>query len=361
MRIAYVITRGDSVGGASIHVRDLSEAMRARGHEVLVLLGGSGAVTAELDRVGVQFQTVPWLQKAIHPLRDVAAITEIIRALRAFRPDLISTHTAKAGFAGRAAAHRLGVPAVFTPHGWAVGDRLGRMRGHIFTLAERMAAPWTAAFVNVCEAERQLALSRGIGEPSRHHVIYNGVHDVGPELRAEPAGSEGPVRIVCTARFEAPKDHSTLLEALASVSGAWRLELIGDGPLEAEFRARYAADERIVFHGYLGDPAPMLARAHLFVLSSRSEAFPRSILEAMRAGLPVVATDVGGVREAVSDANGVVVPPGDSAALRQALQQLLQSPRKRQLMGAVGHQIYRERFRFGLMSVATELLYEKLT
>ncbi len=356
MRIAYVITRGDAVGGASIHVRDLSSAMQARGHEVLVLLGGCGAVTEELARLGVPFRTLPSLQKALHPVRDVEAVGQCLRALRDWKPDLVSTHTAKAGFVGRAAARLLGIPAIFTPHGWAVGDRLGRTRGLVFTLAEKAAAPWAAAIVNVCEAERRLALARGIGRPEQHRVIYNGVRDVDPELRARP-GVAGPMRIISVARFEPPKDHETLFSAVASLSGDWQLELVGDGPLEFAARARYAS-ERVRFHGYVRDPASLLAAAHVFVLSSRSEGFPRSILEAMRAGLPVIASDVGGVREAVNYTNGVVVPPGDAERLRAALQRMHDSPGERQPMGNAGHQLFVEHFRFEQTLLATEMLYE---
>jgi glycosyltransferase involved in cell wall biosynthesis len=335
--------------------------MQERGHDVVVLLGGNGPVTDQLDGRQVRHTTIPTLQKAIHPTRDATAVLATARALREFRPDLISTHTAKAGFVGRAAARLLGIPAVFTPHGWAIGDRLGRTKGQLFALAERLAAPWTAAFINVCEAERRLALSRGIGDPGRHHVIYNGVHPLGPAARATPGDPASTVRIVSVARFEPPKDHDTLLAALGGLEGGnWHLDLIGDGPLESEYRDR-VDHGRVTIHGYLPDPSPLLARAHMFVLSSRSEAFPRSILEAMRAGLPVIASDVGGVSEAVTGANGRVVPPGNPVALREAIRELLQFPSQRQLLGDAGHLIYSQRFRFEHTLLATELLYRTLT
>src|SRR5207302_3734745 len=123
MRIAYVITRADAVGGATIHVRDLARAMRDRGHEALVLVGGRGPVTGQLEAAGVNFRSLRHLRRAINPLRDVLAYREMIAALREFRPHLVSAHTAKAGWIGRAAAARLGIPAVYTPHGWPVAGR----------------------------------------------------------------------------------------------------------------------------------------------------------------------------------------------------------------------------------------------
>jgi len=366
LRIAYVITRGDSVGGASIHVRDLALAMQQRGHEVLVLVGGCGPVTDELARIGVPFQTIPSLVKAVRPFRDTGAVLQTARALRDWSPDLVSAHTAKAGFVGRAAARLTGIPAIYTPHGWSVGNRLGRARGRVFGVVEKIAAPWAAAIVNVCEAERQLALDQGIGRVEQHHVIYNGVHDVEPQLRANPGDPIAPVRFVSVARFEAPKDHATLFAAFAELggSGRWHLDLIGDGPDEQVARLRVeqlGLAEQVTFHGYLADPAPVLSRAHAFVLSSRSEGFPRSILEAMRAGLPVVATDVGGIHESVGAENGVLVGAGDPGSLRIALQNLMLSPVRRQRLGDMGHLIYSRRFRFAQMLEATESLYGRVT
>lgn len=364
MKLAYVITRADAVGGASIHVRDLARAMRDRGHEVSVLIGGAGPVTEQLAAAGIPFRSLRWLQRAIHPVRDLLALRELTGALRDLRPDLVSAHTAKAGLLGRAAAARAGIPAVYTPHGWTIGSRISRVAGPVFTLLERVAARWSAAIVCVCEAERTLALRHGIGPAERLRVIHNGMPDL-PEgqLRANPARE--PVRLCTVARMEAPKDHVTLLQALGGLRDIrWQLDLIGDGPLFPELRGlaeSLGIADRLVWHGYLPDPAAVLAEAQVFVLSSRSEAFPRSILEAMRAGLPVVASAVGGVSEAVeSGTSGLLVPPGDVTSLRVALAQMLQNGSFRQLSGIAGRQIYEERFRFETMAEKTLALYQEI-
>lgn len=349
MRIAYVITRADAVGGASIHVRDLAQAMIGRGHEALVLVGGHGAVTDQLDRARVPFRPLRFLQRSLHPLRDLRAYGELKAVLREVRPDLVSVHTAKAGWIGRAASAHLGIPVVYTPHGLAIDDRISPAHGVIFGLAERAAAKWASGIICVCEYERRLALSKRAASPGKLFVVYNGVHDVGPQLRADPEAS--PPRIVSVARLEAPKDHQTLLGALAALRALpWRLDLVGEGPLETEIRRAaggYGLDDRIHFVGYQADPAATLARGQIFVLSSRSEAFPRSILEALRAGLPVVASDVGGVNEAVTHgANGLLCPPGDWRALSAALAELLGNPSRRRQLGAAARATYESRFRF---------------
>jgi glycosyltransferase involved in cell wall biosynthesis len=360
VKIAYVITRGDAVGGATIHVRDMARAMIEDGHEAVVLVGGSGAVTEQLARSGVPYHSLKLLQRSIHPVRDWRALAELTAVLRSLAPDLVSTHTAKAGWIGRAACARLGLPAVHTPHGWAIGRRISTASGVLFTLAERVAKPWARAIICVCEHEKRLAMAKGVAHPEDLFVVHNGVRDIPPALRAEPGRT--PVRICSVARLEAPKDHATLLAALRTVdSAAWTLDLVGDGPNASAIRERARAlgiGDRVHLLGYQPDTAVPLAEAQIFALSSRSEAFPRSVLEAMRAGLPIVASDVGGVREAVTHgSNGFLVPPGDPAAMGSALSALLRDAGLRRTLGAASRDAYERQFRVEFMVRKTQAVY----
>jgi glycosyltransferase involved in cell wall biosynthesis len=363
MKIAYVITRADAVGGASIHVRDMASEMLSRGHEAMVFVGGEGPVTEQLKSAGVPFRPLRFLQRAVHPARDARAFSELAAALAEYRPDLVSTHTAKAGWIGRAACARLGLLVLYTPHGWPFADRMGRARGAIFATAERLAAKWATGIVCVSQYERALALQWRIAAPEKLHVIHNGVRDVPASLRASP-GSR-PVRIISVARLEPPKDHKTLFEALAALPAAdWELELVGGGPEERSARKLAAAlgiASRIRWTGYQPDPAAALARAQIFVLSSLSEGFPRSILEAMRAGLPVVASAVGGTAEATANGlNGYLVPRQHPGALSEALQKLVKNNSERERLGAAARRMYEDRFRFEGMFEKTATLYDTL-
>lgn len=355
MRIAYVITRADAVGGATVHVRDAARWMRENGHDPTVIVGGTGPVTEQLAAAGVAFVEAPSLDRAIHPFRDWKALAELKALLRSVSPDLVSTHTAKAGWLGRAACSSLRIPCLYTPHGWNVAGRQPGHRGRLFAMAERVAARWADAIVCVCEYERQLAIRLRIGSPEQLHVIYNGVADVVPAMRAIPDAD--PPRICSLARFEAPKDHAALLRAMAALREEnWTLELIGDGPLLSDTRelaSSLGIAGRVRFRGYVPEPAPALAAAQVFVLSSRSEAFPRSVLEAMRAGLPIVASDVGGIREAVDS----VVPAGDAEALAGGIRALLRSPEERRRKGEAMRRIYEQRFTLARMMRAYEALY----
>jgi glycosyltransferase involved in cell wall biosynthesis len=361
MRIAYIITRADAVGGASIHVRDLASHMMRRGHEVIALVGGKGPVTVQFASVGVTFHSLQHLQRAIHPWRDYLGYRELLHVLKAWKPDIVSTHTAKAGLLGRAACRSLRIPVTYTPHGWSIGQRISAVAGPIFCMVERMAARWTDAIICVSEQERQLALKKHVAAPEKLRVIHNGMRDIDPKFLANPAIE--PVRICSVARFEAPKDHSTLLHALATLKSlTWKLDLIGDGP-EHESMQQLASllkiDDRVTFHGYQQDPAAILSRAQLFVLSTRSEAFPRSILEAMRAGLPIVASNVGGVSEAILHGeNGLLVPPSSPDALAGALRAVILDSSLRQHFGASARRDYEERFRLDRMVDDTAAVYD---
>lgn len=360
MKIVYIITRADAVGGASIHVRDLARAMRERGHETTVLVGGKGHVTEQLEAAGVPYESLRWLRRQVNPLRDALALAEIVQVLRRLKPDLVSTHTAKAGSIGRAASRLLGIPVLYTPHGWPAGERMPRLARAVFAIVERVMARWCEAIICVCEHEKQLALEKGLAEAEELVVVLNGVRNVSAELHAEP--DRTPVRICSVARFDDPKDHRTLLEALALLrEQTWEIDLVGEGPQEEEMQ-RLARElgvaERVKFHGYVADPSGLLAQAQLFVLSSRSEAFPRSILEALRAGLPVVATEVGGVGEAVTDGvNGLLVPAGSPRALASALGRLVESAPLRKSMGEAARAAYEQRFRLEVMTDLTLAVY----
>ncbi len=360
MKIAYVITRGDAVGGATIHVRDLARAMIENGHEAVVLVGGSGAATEQFARAGVPYRSLKLLQRSIHPLQDWRALDELTGALRSLAPDLVSTHTAKAGWIGRAACARLGLPAVHTPHGWAIGRRISAASGVLFTLAERVARPWAEAVICVCEHEKRLAVAKGVANPEHLFVVHNGVRDIPTALRADPGGAR--LRICSVARLEAPKDHATLLEALHRLrSTDWRLDLVGDGPNGDVIRRQAEAlgiGHRVRLLGYQRDTAVPLSEAQIFALSSRSEAFPRSVLEAMRAGLPVVASDVGGVGEAVTHgSNGLLVPPGDPGPMAAAIAKLLRNAELRSEFGAAARLAFEQRFRVERMVEETLGIY----
>lgn len=361
MRIAFIITRLDDVGGAQIHVRDLSSALRAAGHDALVLAGSDGALANELRARGVPCHSLRYLARQVSPLHDVRCYKELVAALRDLQPDIISTHSTKAGFIGRLAGKRLGVPTLFTAHGWGFTEGRPPLQALAFWAIERATAPWAARIITVCESDRAAALRYHLAPESRVVTIYNAMPDVDASLRARPG--ETPPRLVMVARLSHWKDQPTLLYALAGLTDLdWQLDLIGDGPLRGQVEAlvqTLGLTERVRLLGYCPDVPERLAAAQVFLLITKWEGFPRSILEAMRAGLPVIATDVGGVRESVVDGTtGMVVPPGDATQLAKCLRTLITQPALRVAMGRAGRARYEHEFTFDRLVERTTKVYE---
>lgn len=363
MRFAFLVTRSDPIGGAQIHIRDLSGALVARGHRVTVLTGSEGTFTAQLAARGVPWAVIPHLGRAIRGLADAKAFLEVRRALKAMRPDLVSSHCAKAGALARLAACSLRLPVIYTPHYWSFTDGVPPKSARLYRWGERLLAPFGARIITVCESDRQLAIRQRVAPPGKLVTVHNGMPDVPEAFRAIPGRS--PVLLTMVARFEPQKDHASLLRALAQLTRhPWRLDLIGEGPLLGRTRdltAKLGVSDRVRFLGQRGDVAARLAESQAYVLSSNWEGFPRSILEAMRAGLPVVASDVAGVSEAVEDGStGFLVPRGDSDAWRLRLDQLLTDPALRARLGAGSRERYEQHFTFDRTLERTLAVYREV-
>ncbi|WP_324718097.1 glycosyltransferase family 4 protein [Carboxydochorda subterranea] len=363
VNIAYVITRSDSVGGAHVHVRDLSIHLLGKGHQVTVLAGGQGPFTQELRDQGIPHRSLRYLARSICPSRDVRGILELRRELSALMPDIVSTHSSKAGWLGRLAAKSLGLPVLFTAHGWAFTEGVAKRERRFYAFAERLAGPFADRIITVSEHDRQLALAYRVAPPKQVVTIHNGVPDVPLALRARP--ERQPPRLVMIARFEPQKAHSALLSAIAGLADlSWELEFIGDGPLLEAVKAQVnglGLEQRVRFLGARKDVAERLAGAQVFVLISNWEGLPRTILEAMRAGLPVVASDVGGVHEAVMEGEtGFLVPRGQVGALRERLLRLIRVPDLRIQMGRSGRARYEHYFTFERMYHETMAVYQEV-
>ena len=396
MKLLYLITRTDDLGGAQVHVRDLACRLAQEGHEVVVA-SGPGTLPEyrrALEEAGVSIRHLEHLAREIRPLADLKALGEITRLCAEEAPDLVSIHSSKTGILGRIAARRARVRCVFTAHGWSFTTGVPWLRALLYRIAERATIGICNAVVTVCEFDRRLALEAGVGRPERLVTIRNGMPDVAPELRGPSAGSGstgGPgsraphpalegetVRIIMVARFGPQKDHSTLLEAMANLAResaaeqtglrlagsppAVELLLVGDGPSEYALRREaydLGIDDRVRFLGNRGDVPELLAASDIFVLATNWEGLPRSIIEALRAGLPVVATDLAGIPELVAEGeNGYLVPRADARTLAARLAELIADDELRARMGARSRRRFEEEFSFERMYEQTRTLYE---
>lgn len=360
MKIAYVITRSDEVGGAHIHVRDMALWMMSKGHDVKVFVGGSGVYCERLKSAGVNYTSLDFLSRPISILRDYRAYKELCSHLNAFSPDLVSAHSAKAGLIARLVCKRHSIKCIFTAHGWAFADGVRRPMRDIYLFLERKLANYCNKIITVCENDRALAIRYGVGNQNKVIAVHNGMPEIPLDLVASP-DKESP-RLIMIARFEAQKDHLSLIQALSSLRHLpWTLDLIGEGDLQSNIQnmiAQLGLSSRVNFLGRRWDIAQVLSGADIFVLSSFWEGFPRSIIEAMRGGLPVVATDVAGVSEAVIDSvTGLLVKSGDANDLKNKLELLILNPELRHRMGVDSRERYLKYFTFEIMATKTLSVY----
>ncbi|MDQ7841235.1 MAG: glycosyltransferase [bacterium] len=366
-RVLHVITLSDW-GGAQAHVLALARGFRHL-YDVTVACGPGGPLVARLQKEGIRTVEIPGLTRNPRPLADLATLVRLSRWMRRERFALVHCHSTKAGLLGRVAARAAGIPAVlFTAHGWPfAGSWWPPIIRALLVLAERAAARFTTTIICVSHHDREAALRAGIGPPERLVVIPNGI---APEpWLADSAAEEGgrgtgePCTAVMVGRFKEPKDPVTLVNAWARVGAAHRLLLVGDGPMRPEVEAlvrKQGLEGRVAVLGARDDVPVLLRSSDIFVLSSRWEGMPLAVIEAMMGGLPVVATDVGGVSEAVVNGEtGLLVPPGNADALSVALDRLLTDPALRRRMGEAGRRRALEHFTEERMLAETAAVYER--
>jgi glycosyltransferase involved in cell wall biosynthesis len=354
-RLLLLITRAE-LGGAQTHVADLLRGLRGE-YDLHLGTGESGYLTEVAREIGVATHILPSLVQPVNPSKDLAAFQQCRRLIREIQPDLVHAHTSKAGLIGRAAAKTAGVPSVFTAHTWCFTEGTSWKWKLIGTPLERLAGGWCGRIINVSDANRNLALSKGIGKPAKHVTIHNGIED--HPLRARVAQRRVP-RIMMLARFAPQKAQSLLVKAVAEIRQPFELVFVGDGPTKPAVVQQVASaglTERVIFLGQRLDVAELLSSADIFALFSHWEGFPITILEAMRAGLPSVVSDVGGVREAVHESCGRIVPVGDVLGFRRALETLLSDAELRVRMGAAARARYEDNYTVQSMLEKTVAVY----
>ena len=306
------------------------------------------AFAADIDTLrarGIRVHVVP-MQRAISPVRDLVALVRLWRLMRVGAYDVVHTHSSKAGFLGRLAAHLAGVPrVVHTPHTFPFEMEVGSGTRRLYAGLERLAARFTQIMVCVCPSQRPAA--QALVGARRTVVIENGI---APLLPADAAAGEARRRALGLAsdavvagvigRMSRQKGHADFVAAARSVAARLpmaRFLLVGDGECRPAVVRRIAAaglEDRFIFAGAQEDIAGWLAAMDVVVLPSLWEGLPYVLLEAMAAGRAVVATRVGGIPDVVEDGvSGRLVPPRDPEALALALAALLEDAGVRSAIG----------------------------
>jgi len=348
------------LGGAQSQTRELLKKAMTVG-EAGLIVGDEGPLLEAAGELGVKTWVIPNLTRYIIPWKDIRVISDVARIIREFEPDIIHANSSKAGYAARLAARRWGGPVVFTARGWAFAENTPLWRRPLALAAERRLAPLAGRIVCVSHHDRELAIRAGVGKPEQLLVIPNGATD----LPLQTTYPERPCpKCVMVARFSRQKDQALLLNAFADLKLPAELLLVGEGELlerQRRLAGRLGIADRVQFLGGRKDVPEIMADCDIFVLTSHYEGFPNVTLEAMRAGLPVIASDVGGTREAIIEGEtGFVVPHGDLATLKKKLAFLIQNREVRITMGQAGRKHYLENFTGEKMTAAYFAVYTQL-
>ena len=368
MKILYAVT-GAGFGGAPIHVLRLIQADIENGHTVGLVTAPEPRIVSEAERLGARVFPNPHFVRRVKALNDIRALWVVLKSVREFDPDIISAHSTKAGYAARFSSVLLRKPAIFTAHGWAFGEGHGRWQRKIIGLMEKLAARATAKIICVSDYDRDMALKHGIASPDKLVVVHNGVRpraflEADPRAVRAELDLAGRTVITIVARLAPQKDPLTLLRAWQLCRGHNVLLIVGDGELRGEvsrFISNNGLTHSVILAGEREDVPEILAASDAFVLSSRWEGLPYTIIEAMIAELPVVATRVGGVPELVEDGvTGFLVPVGNPRALAEALQKVLDGSELRHRMGHAGREKALREFSLDDMLRKTRQVYEEV-
>lgn len=371
VKILRVITRLN-VGGPARHVVLLDRGLRGRGHETHLVYGSLAPGDASLEHLaiaaGLPTTHIRALGRRVNPISDLRAFSRLLRLVFREAPDVVHTHTAKAGTLGRVAAclfnmtrpRRRRCVVVHTFHGHVLTGYFGPTMNVAVRLAERTLARITDRVVTISPAQRHDIVTRfNIADAARTMVVPLGLDlerlarlDSGAAHLRGPLGiPERALVVGFVGRFVAIKDLATLVRAFARVSAQRPdavLLLVGDGPLRAEIDALVAAlalQKQVHLVGWIEDVAPVHATIDICALSSLNEGTPVAVIEAMAAAKAVVATRVGGVADVVEhERTGLLVPPQSPEALADAILRLAVDPAERSRMGAAGRQAVVARF-----------------
>ncbi|MEI6235036.1 MAG: glycosyltransferase family 4 protein [Planctomycetota bacterium] len=366
-RLCFVVEATE--GGVRKHVRDLLRVFLRpeEGFEIFGIFGDRGEVgfREELTALAAghsnfSYEFVPGFQRAIRPWTDLNALSQVKRLMAAFKPDIVHSHSAKAGFIGRTAARTLGVRTILhTPHVFPFQWTSG-VRGRLFLALERHAAGGAGTIICVSESQRDDALQRGLCDASKLIVIRNAIEAQAmiPDARTlarTKLDLPQDARVVgMVARLAPQKGVGVFARAAAEALRARPdaiFALVGGGPLEDELRERLSAlnvpPEHFRILGHRSDAEALYPAFDMLVLSSLYEGLPYVLLEAMARGVPVVATDVLGSRDVVADGvTGLLARVNDPADIAAKIVSLLDDPEKLKRFGEASKRRVADAFSF---------------
>ncbi len=379
MKVAHIITRLIIGGAQENTLYNVDDQHHIHGDEVCLItgpgLGPEGSLERRAKDRGLDIRVMPELRRSLRPWHDVGCYFALKRALKAYRPDIVHTHSSKAGILGRRAAWALGIPAVHTIHGASFHFGQVPLLHHSYVLAERRADKWCRKFISVCDAMSQQYLNAGIGTPDKFTTIYSGmevdlfaVPSRDPQqLRAELGIDESDIVVGKIARLFNLKGHEYLIEAAPQIVAAVpnvKFLLLGDGILYDRYVQRIAElqlTDRFIFAGLVPPEAvgDYLHAMDMVVHTSVWEGLARVLPQALIAGKPVVSFDIDGAPEVCIDGvTGLLVPARSVDKLAEAVTTLCCDSELRQRLGTAGREKFTDPFRHETMTKQIRAVYQ---
>ncbi len=340
-KVVHVVTRLD-FGGAQQNTLWTVKNLDPQKYEAVLVCGKGGFLDEEARQNSRRVVFVSSLRRAINPFADLMAFCRLAYFFRKEKPDVVHTHSSKAGILGRLAAWTAGVKVIIhTYHGFGFNDRQNPLLKKMYVILERFCARKSRALIFVSRANWDYALKNGIGPESRFRLIRSGV-----DLARFPAVVDDRARkkmelglapeslvVISIGNLKPQKNPGDFVELAAKVIlrvPQAEFLFIGDGSLRNEVESRVAAlglSKKIHFPGWRKDAAEWLAVSDVFVLTSLWEGLPRSLVEAMKSGLPCAAYAVDGICDLIQDKeNGFLVSVKDVETLSARVIRLLQEP-----------------------------------
>ena len=381
MRVTHVITRL-VVGGAQENTVSTVLGLRERpGIEIELLSGPTTGPEGSMESAFVScpqlLKIIPPLVRPVHPWKDLLAFRHLARHFRSRRPDLVHTHSGKAGVLGRLAAHRAGVPVIIHHiHGPSFGEFQGAVANSVFLTAERVAARATTHFVCSANAMTRRYLAAGIGRPEMYTRVLSGFQlkpfiaaTNDPAFRAKLGFAADDFVIGKISRLAPLKGHDDLLRAVAQMLPSYavaRLLFVGDGPLRAQLESRtrqLGLAGKVRFAGLVApaEVARYIGIMDCVVHLSYREALSRALPQALAAAKPIIAYDFDGADEVCFNGEtGYLVRTGDVKAVTTHLLELAKNAALREQFGSRGRQIVSENFSVEKMIEDLYQLYLRL-
>ena len=381
MRVAHVITRL-IVGGAQENTLATVLGLHQK-KEVSVRLysgpttGPEGSLESTVKSVEGLFQLISNLVRPVNPIRDFLAYRQLVHEFRQFQPDIVHTHSGKAGLIGRLAAKKVGVPLIIhSIHGPSFGAFQGSVANAIFSEAERFAGARTDHFITVADAMKTQYLAAGIGREENYTQIFSGF-DLNPflvsnnsaTLRKKLGLKDDDFVVGKIARLFELKGHEHLFSIAPNLVRRIpniRFLLVGDGILREDYERlakRTGCEENFVFLGLVPpvEIPKLVGIMDCLVHLSQREGLPRALPQAMAAAKPVVAFDCDGAGEVCLDEQtGSLIPAGDLAKLEESLVRLAKDSPLRQSLGQAGQAFVKEKFSVERLVEDQYQLYQRL-